>query len=47
MTLADVFDGVMITFAMYTLNVFNPGALLYRPSADQRKAEFFDAKEKA
>ena len=24
----DVFDGVMITLAMYTLNIFNPGYLL-------------------
>ena len=35
MTLADVFDGVMITFAMYTLNVFNPGRLLQVSAATQ------------
>lgn len=25
---ADVFDGVMVTLAMYTLNILNPGHLL-------------------
>lgn len=36
--LADVFDGIMITLAMLTLNLFHPGIYLRedgRPSPDQ------------
>lgn len=31
--LLDVFDGAMVIVAMYALNIFNPGVLLYGDSA--------------
>lgn len=31
--LLDVFDGAMVILAMYALNIFNPGMLLYCDSA--------------
>lgn len=30
----DVFDGAMVTLAMYTLNAFHPGVLLKKTAAD-------------
>lgn len=35
--LTDVFDGAMITLAMYTLNIFHPGFLLPQPTLTQKK----------
>ncbi|EIM90022.1 RTA1-domain-containing protein [Stereum hirsutum FP-91666 SS1] len=33
----NVFDGAMITLAMYTLNIFHPGFLLPQPTLTQKK----------
>ncbi|KIP03970.1 hypothetical protein PHLGIDRAFT_129829 [Phlebiopsis gigantea 11061_1 CR5-6] len=43
----DVFDGLMVAFAMLSLGIFNPGVLLYGPTTTRRKVEFVDMREKA
>lgn len=37
--LSDVFDGLMITLAMFTLNIFHPGIYLRDPTLSQTSPE--------
>ena len=43
----DEFDGLMVVLATFSLNIFNPGVLLYGPAtAVRRKADLVDTEEK-